>query len=205
MSTTAVAGVRKLTASQLVAKALFVETKMAGNLNFPTPTPTIASITAARGDLEAAIVAAMDGGKTAHLDKRMKEAALILLLTELAGYVTSVSGGDEAKIISSGFDVRKVPEPIGPLEAPGNLRADLTEFPGQASLRWDPVYGGYSYIVYRKPDGADESEWTAIATVPRASYLDEGLSSGKVYWFKVIAIGAAGPSPASDPARTMVR
>lgn len=204
MPTTAIAGVRKLNATGLVAKALFVETKMTGNANFTTPVPPIATITTARGALETAIVVAMDGGKTAHLDKRMKEAALILLLIEEAGYVTSVSGGDEAKIISSGFDVRKVPTPIGVLDAPGDLRASLTEFPGQARLRWNSVYGGYTYIVYRKPDGAEDSEFVAVATVTRANYLDEGLATGKFYWYKVVAIGAAGPSPASDPAKTLI-
>ncbi|MBL0127437.1 MAG: fibronectin type III domain-containing protein [Flavobacteriales bacterium] len=195
---------RKLTSSGLVAKALFVETKMTGNANFTTPVPSIAAITTARGELEAAIVSAMDGGKSAHLDKRVKEAALILLLIEEAAYVTSVSGGDVVKIISSGFDVRKVPTPIGLLDAPGNLRATLTAFPGQAKLRWDPQYGAYSYLVYRKPDGAEESEWALIATETRASYTDEGLTTGKFYWFKVVAIGAAGPSPASDPAKTLI-
>lgn len=204
MPTTAIAGVSRLTANALVAKALFVETKMTGNANFTTPVPAIATITAARGALETAIVAAMDGGKTAHLDKRMKEAALVLLLIEEAAYVTSVSGGDEAKIISSGFDVRKTAEPIGILDAPANLRATMTEFPGQAKLRWNFVYGAYTYLVYRKPDGAPESDWTLVGVVTHANYLDEDLKTGSFYWFKVVAVGAAGPSPASDPAKTLV-
>lgn len=204
MPTTAVAGVSKLNANGLVAKSLFVETKMAGNANFPTPVPALAALTAGREELEDAMVEAMDGGKTAHLRKRNAVANLTMLLIEEAAYVTSVSGGDEVKIISSGFDVRKVPTPIGDLNAPGNLRATFTEFPGRVKLRWDPEYGAYSYLVYRKPDGADEDAYAVVANVTRASFEDEGLTTGKFYWYKVVALGAAGPSPASDPARTLV-
>jgi len=198
-----VAGVSKLTVNQLIAKALLVETKMAGNPHFTTPVPALATITTARGLLEAANVLAMDGGKSAVLDKNMKAAILMELLIEEAGYVTSVANGDEAIIISSGFDARQVPQRIGELSAAENLRARPTEFSGQVRVKWNFVYGAHSYIVYRRPDVAG-SEFEPVAFVTRASYVDEGLTTGSFYWYYVIAIGAAGPSPKSDPARTLV-
>ncbi len=199
-----VAGVSKLTVNQLIAKSLLVETKMTGNPSFATPVPAIADLTTARGLLEAANVLAMGGGVAAVLDKNMKAAVLMELLTQEAGYVTSVANGDVPVIISSGFDARKVPERIGLLSMPENLRARLTEFSGQVLVKWNYVYGAHSYIVSRKPDDGEESPWAAIAVVTRATYTDEGLATGRFYWYQVVAIGAAGPSPASDPARTLI-
>ena len=59
------AGLSTLKAAQVVNKSEYVESKMTGNANFPTPSPTLVELTAARTNLVAALSAAESG---AHAD-----------------------------------------------------------------------------------------------------------------------------------------
>src|SRR5205823_3404061 len=82
---------------------------MTGNPNFTTPAPTLASIGTAATTLETAYNAAQTArqvskAKTAALDT--PNGSLDLLLAQLANYVENTSGGDPAKIDSSGFRTR---------------------------------------------------------------------------------------------------
>ncbi len=203
---TAVTGIQNLSANGLVAKSRFVETKMTGNLTFPTPTPTIPTVTAARLAYEASIAAATDGGKSAHLDKRTKAAILVALLVRLAAYVTDVAGGDEAKILSAGFDVRRKRTPIGLLPAPLGLVAQISDMSGLAELHWLPEKNAIMYFIYMNDsDPKDPKGWRQVGFSSRAKDEVEGLESGKTYFFRVTAVGTAGESAPSDPAQTIVR
>ena len=203
---TLVVGLDGLSALEKVAKALYIETKLTGNADMPMPSPTIAVITAARLTLENSIAAALDGGKAATFAKNQAEEAMDIIITQVAGYVQSQAGADEAKILGAGFDVRGKGEPIGPLPAPPNLRADLTDQVGQIKLDWDVVYGAREYDVERNDtDPMVETNWKNLDTVTPSKYLDEGLASGSTHWYRVRARGTAGPSPWSDPARAMAR
>jgi hypothetical protein len=199
-------GLDGLSAIDKVAKSLFIETKMTGNANFPAPVPTLVVVGAAREALEATVAETLNGGKAATFAKNEAEAELDELLTQLAGYVVSIAGGDEAMILSSGFDVRKRGAPIGNLPAPANLRADLTEKEGEIKATWDPVYGARESEVQRNDkDPADPAEWKVIGMTTRSKFLDAGLASGSIHWYRVRVRGAAGDSPFSDPARAMAR
>jgi hypothetical protein len=61
--------------------------------------------------------------------------------------------------MSSGFDLAKLPTPIGPLPAPLNLRALYSETPSEVNLRWKPVYGAATYKIQHKVDGQDDALW----------------------------------------------
>ncbi|MBP6390569.1 MAG: hypothetical protein KA175_01285 [Flavobacteriales bacterium] len=199
-------GLDGLTALDKVAKAVFIGGKMTGNATFPTPVPTLAALDTARENLELAIAAALDGGKSVTFAKNEAEADLDEVITQLAGYVVSIAGADEVKIRSAGFDVRRRGSPIGELLAPGNLRADLTEFQGQIATDWDPVYGARLYEVYRNDsDPAVEAEWKLVAMTTKSKHLEQGLASGSTHWFRIKALGTAGESPLSDPAQAMAR
>lgn len=199
-------GLNGLSALEKVAKALFIETKLAGNVAFPGAAAFIVLLTAARLKLEAAIAATLDGGKAATFAKNEAEAELDELITQIAGYVVSVAGEDEALILSAGFDVRKPNTSIGALAAPTNLRADLTDKPGQILSDWDPVHGAHEFEVERNDaDPSDEKEWKVIGFTTKSKFLDTGLASGSTHWYRVRARGTAGDSPWSDPAQAMAR
>jgi len=189
-----------------VAKAMFIETKMALNPAFGTPVPALSVLTAARVALEDAIAAMLNGGKSATFARDAAEAALDEVIAQLAGYVVSTVGANEALIRSSGFDVRQRGTPIGTLPPPANLRADLTEFQGQIKVVWDRERGAVLYELYQSDgDPEDEATWKLAAMTTKSRCTVDQLTSGKSYWFRVKAQGTAGESPLSGPARSMAR
>jgi hypothetical protein len=199
-------GLDGLSALDKVAKALYIEGKMTGNLNFPGAAALLLLLVAAREKLELAIAATLDGGKSVTFAKNEAEAELDEVITQLAGYVVSVAGHNEAMILSAGFEVRKQPTPIGPLSAPANLRADLTDKDGQIKADWDPVHGAHEYEVERNStDPADPTAWKVVGFTTKSKFLDAGLASGSIHWYRVRVRGTAGDSPYSDPARAMAR
>jgi len=199
-------GMSGLSALDKVAKALYIEGKLAGNPNFTTPQPPVAEITAAREALELAIAAALNGGKDATFAKNTAELALDELIVQEAGYVVSIAGGDEAKILSAGFEVRRNASPIGPLPKVANLEADLTDLVGEILADWDVTVGAHEYEVQRNSgDPLVEGDWHVVGFTTKSKYLDTGLVSGSSHWYRVRARGTAGDGPFSDPARGMAR
>ena len=197
-------GLDGLTPIEKVAKSLYIETKMTGNPDFTTPVPSLAAVKNARLTLEQAVADTLNGGKAATFAKDQAEDVLDELLTQLAGYVVSVAGGDEAKIRGSGYDLRKRGEPIGDLPAPPNLKATFSEVPGRIDLAWGGVHGAHLYQVFMNTtDPDDEAAWKLITMTTRSRHVVLGLTTGKFYWFRVNAVGTAGESPMSDPAKSL--
>lgn len=196
------AGITGLSPTDKVAKALLVETKMTGNAAFATPDPTLLELKAGREALETAITEAAGGDHAKVFARQLAEAALDDLLVRMALYVSNTAAGDELVILSSGFELRKLPEPIGPLGAPQELEARTGALPGSIQLRWRPEKGAYYYQVFvNAADPAVEADWTLLALSARASYDAQALGPARHYWFRVCALGAAGASPFSDPAK----
>lgn len=194
------AGTGGLGPDALVQHTKHVETSMTGNASFPTPTPTVAAVTAQRLALETAIQNALPG---AHAEIALRnEAARILrgLLTLLAQYVNSASNGDLAVALSSGFPEVRRRAPIGPLPAPIDFRNVLTDYEGRVSLRWKGVRGSKLYHVYQQAAGGS---WELVGVTGKPRFNVDSLTPGTIYTFSVTAIGAAGESAYSDVARAM--
>ena len=191
-----------LTPSQLIERGRALVIALIGNADFPTPTPTTAAITAGADALEAAEAAVINnGGRQDYLARNVRERELRDLITLLGSYVQVTSGGDPEKILSAGFQTRKVAAPIGLLPAPKNLRASATSLPGVIDLRWDRVRGRLVYVLEMNTvDPLSEKDWLPLVLLGRNAYSATGLTSGKSCSFRVRAIGAAGPSPWSDTA-----
>lgn len=199
-------GLDGLSALDKVAKALFIETKLNGNASFPGAAAFVLLLTTARQKLEAAIAAALNGGKDATFAKNQAEDDLDEVVVQTAGYVMSVAGGDEALILSAGYEVKKPGGAIGPLPKVANLRADLTDKLGQILADWDPMHGAHEFEVHRNDgDPTVEADWKVVAFTTKSKYPDTGLVSGSTHWYRVRARGTAGDSPFSDPARAMAR
>ena len=54
-------------------------------------------------------------------------------------------------------------------------------------LTWNEVANAEKYVIYRS---LDKSKWTTVKTVNDLSYVDEGLTYGKTYYYKVKAANA---------------
>ena len=61
--------------------------------------------------------------------------------TQLAAYVESVRGGDEAKIMSAGMDVRAVATTSNEVAVPEGLMATASDHDGEIDLQWNSVNG----------------------------------------------------------------
>ena len=87
----------------LVTGAQTIVTALTTNPDYPTPTPTLATVITALNDFTVAIANAANGGKEETAIKNAKRAELTSLLRQLASYVGVTCGGDMAKLLSSGF------------------------------------------------------------------------------------------------------
>src|SRR3954447_2168773 len=127
------AGLTKLTVGGQVQLARTMVTKMTGNSNFTTPSPTLTALTTAADALEAAnnaAVAARSTAKLATTTQEDKQAILLGLLNLEISYVQNITGGDKTKIESAGLSVRNTPAPVGPLPAPVSIEVNTNTDPG---------------------------------------------------------------------------
>lgn len=168
---------------------------------FVTPNPTVAALTAEVDAMEAAYndaKAARLNAKTLTQILEDRVDSFESDVSQLASYVDNIANGDAVTIERSGFSVRATPTPVGPLPAPTDLQAEAGEHKGHAALHWGTIYGAKSYLIERAED-APELKWGFIASSTKRSADVNSMISGKTYWHRVAAVGAAGQGPWSDP------
>jgi len=174
--------------------------KMTGNPAFATPIPSLADVTAAADRLDKA-VQNYDFSRS-RLDKQERDFAfadLKGLRQDLGGYVQTISNGDAELITSAGFETVAARKPIGPLPAPGDVRALVRPYPGSLEVRFSGVRGRNAYQVYIcSGDPLVEANWKLHTLTSKNRLVVDGLESNVTYYFRVEALGAAGWSPMSD-------
>lgn len=175
-------------------------TKITGNPSFPTPNPQLSAIQTKLNEYMAAIVQADEGTKADTQHKNDLRADLEDMLRELAQYCITASNGNASKFLSSGFDLKGEKTPVGILPAPENLILSDGEQPGEIKLDWNPVKKAKSYVVQINEDIMSEAGWSDKGVCSKSSFIADGLTRGKQYWFRVIAVSAAGMGGFSQPA-----
>ncbi|MFO1439978.1 MAG: fibronectin type III domain-containing protein [Verrucomicrobiaceae bacterium] len=194
---------RGLSTLQKVQKTNDIVAALTGNTNFTTPSPTLAAVTASSDGLSAAYSAREDARMTLDEKQTLLENAEDghdTVLNLLMAYVENASGGDEAKILSAGFEVKGRPTPVGEMPQVDGLDSIIGDAEGRVILRWKSIKGAKSYEVQTCPDPISAAGWKAAGITTRASLTLDGLPTGGRCWFRVRAIGSAGPGPWSDPA-----
>ena len=129
--------------------------------------------------------------------------AVNAVLIELGQQVQVVSGGDKAKILSAGFEVRKQAEPINELQQPQDLRVKLTGFAGKVSLDWEVVRCAHYYQVWMTDGDPTKNTWVLVGSSTKSRFVAEDLVLGTYYSFRVNAVGARTTSIFSDHATLM--
>ena len=197
-------GLDKLKPTDLLAKAIDVETKLTGNPVFPTPIPDLADLTAARTELEARITASNMGDRGAIARRKEQEKEVRDILRKLGSYVQLTSQTD-SDILSSGFDLSKTPQPLTSLSRPQALKAMRSDMEGIVNLTWTAVRCGSQYVVELSAQDPqlEAAVWVHAAYTSRSNHQIDNLEPGKYYWFRVRALGNCGMSPYSDPAVVM--
>ena len=193
-----------LTIPQKLAKAQQIVTAVGEVATFATPSPPLASITAAITGLNNAYTDAQQfrqAAKEKTSTQNQKEDALDRLLTQLAAYVESVAGGNEQLILSAGMDTRAAA--VAGTDTPGQPQA-LTptagDHDGQIDLSWDTVTGAKSYVIDQSVDPVTPTSWSHGGVSTKSTFTAKSLTSGTRYWFRVAAVNNNGQSGWSDPA-----
>ncbi|HKR05278.1 MAG TPA: fibronectin type III domain-containing protein [Bacteroidia bacterium] len=185
--------------SYIIEKARFILAKMTGNVTFPTPIPTLIVLVALIDALSLAYENALGGGKVQKALMRLALKDLLDALKTMSGYVQSVSAGDETKILSSGFDVRRPRTPAGILPPPVNLRSVFGFLPGEIIVRWGGVKKKLIYKMQINDTPGDETKWKDHTYTGRNRLVVTGLVSDKMYEFRIASISAEGLGSYSDP------
>lgn len=195
---------RDLSPADKVVRAEQIVASLTGNLNFPTPNPTLATVTTAIDALQTSIVDTQKARQAAQAKtaaQRDNEAALDQIMRQLAAYIENVSDGDEAKIRSAGVSIRSAATPsTDTVSAPANLSPTEGDHEAEIDLSWNRVKGARSYIIQHSADPPTDTSWTQIQVVTTSSATISGLTRGAKHWFRVAAVGPNGQSGWSDPA-----
>ena len=109
----AVLNLAKKSITDVIEKMRKVVAMMTGNLDFLLPIPKLPDVTVEIDDLALKFQDAEKGGTDKKALMRLALKTLKVSAGALTGYVQSASNGDEAKILSTGMDVKRPRTPVG--------------------------------------------------------------------------------------------
>lgn len=181
-------GFAGMTDLDFLGKVRYILAEMTGNANFPTPDPTLASVTTLANEFEQAINDADAGGPYDKSVRDSKKEELIDTMHNLGNYVLFIAKGDRLIAESSGFTIAKDPTPQPPIEKPDGLSLIDGVNAGELLLLFKRVLGARSYLYQISLDPSDETKWVTMHGTIRKN-LFTGLESGKKYYVRVIAVG----------------
>jgi hypothetical protein len=175
---------------------------MTGNVGYPNSPVALTLVETQKMDYLAKLAATAQGGTLATVAKNNAWDVLIGSLRQLAGYVQSLAGNNQALLISSGFSPISNNRAQSPLTTPLILVID-NSVTGTLIVRVQPVTNARSYEVQIKT-GAGAWQSALISPAARRMVLS-GLISVSIYQVQVRAIGGStGFSNWSNPATGIV-
>lgn len=176
--------------SDLSTTAKRVVEKSKNNAKFTNLPEALAKLEAMLQPYDASVVNARGREKEMIAIKKGLKAEIVALLTEMDNYVTAVSNGDEAILLSSGFDISGTTgtssQPVIP-----KLEVELGP-PGEVTISVKRVRGARAYMhQYTTEAPTSETVWVNVGH-SRPSNTFQGLKSYTKYWFRIVAIGNNG-------------
>ena len=115
----------------------------------------------------AAAIAARGAAAQANAALRASAQAQRNSFGDLGGHVNTVADGDDAFILSTGYEVRSTPTPVPPITVgPANVRARINGVVGQVTLLWQTVLGARNYEVQYSTDLSGLTGWQTVAETP---------------------------------------
>jgi hypothetical protein len=194
----AVTGFSKLAPNDLASTAHHIAKGVGGNpVYFPNPPIDPAALDASANTLSEAVIAAMDGGKTAKAVVKKQRKLIIQDLNLLAVFVQNVTNDDPVIFSASGFTAKptgkSAPQPVA---VPSFRSLDYGANSGQIAVYVKKVAGAKSYFIrYAVMNGTTTGPWTTIpaASIQKAITIS-GLTPQTLYGFQVQALGVLGYS-----------
>lgn len=208
-----ITGFKTMKDSDLLAKSGVILVALSGNPVFPEPwpagIPSLAEITQARTAFQEAYAAAQTRDTTKIAAKNVAFDTLAEMLNLLAGYLAAVAGNDEAKLNSSGFDVRQPADRHahdGVLPAPDGVKLSPGGHSGAVELNAQAVAGARAYeSQITQGDPTVAANWQHLQTTAGCKHIQvANLTPGQIYWFRLRAIGKDAPGYWSAEAKIMV-
>lgn len=168
---------------------------MTGNVNFPNPSPAPAAFNIIIDDYGSAIEAAKTKDVNAVARRNALQAKVVSALSAYGEYVNLMAKGDVEKLRSSGMDLNKERTPtvltkpiisVGQSTQPGSVQVRVTAGKGAEV---------YTYQYTESIDG--DGVWHSITGATKSMQIT-GLTEGKQYWFRVVAVGSFNRQYQSD-------
>lgn len=189
---------------ELSIKASHVVEQMTGNAYYPDPVPPLETITSTNATYIDALNKVVGGSKEDTVIKNNLRKQIESQLKREADYVQVTSEGDEAIILSSGFDVNRKPAVIGPLPKASGLTLKAGDNKGTIAAACNVVANALFYeFEYTEAPGTSTSIWLK-RTSTKHKLLIEGLTSGKQYVFRVAGAGSDSSRNWSDEISSFV-
>jgi len=201
MKTIVKMGLSRIPIEKKIVKTRFIVTSMTGNVNFTTPSPTLATITANVNALESASLAAKGGGKDDTANMYAKEVTLDLSLKSLGAYVEGIANASpvnaRAIILSAGMEVK----------AKGSHAAvDFAVQPkGQGTVK--VICKASPRAVYEfqmTTDPTNAASWERISSSTRGRIVKSELNSGTRYYFRAAVLDKNGQGPWKEVKSTII-
>lgn len=174
--------------SNLLTFSQNVYDKTSASAVLVNPTPTMASLLAGITTYSVALAAAVSRDRLQVAIKNTARAALIVLLDELADYVTLVAQGNLDVILDSGFDPNKIAgsviigTPILVFKNGPNSGDLITIAENASSAK------GIVHEITPDPITA-ESSWISVGSTKKSNTFT-GLPKAINYWGRVVSIGS---------------
>jgi hypothetical protein len=182
--------------SELAKSANLVLSSVKGNTYFPDTT-LVQELEKCTGEFQVSMNDAADGSRTMIAIRKVKRKALINVMVRVGFYVSQVSNGDRAMLLSSGFDLAKESSDQKQLAAIESLEVSNPKS-GEASILVKPGKGARAFIHQYSADPPSATTVWVSETTAHRKHTFKGLKPLVTYWFRVIAIGLNDQSVISD-------
>jgi hypothetical protein len=194
---------RRLSVPDKIRKAREILAAVAGNPLFPTPQPSLETVTGVTDDLDDAFHATQAhklAGEVKTVNQNQKEDIFDRTFTQFIAYVESVAGDDELKLKSAGMDVKAPPvSSTAKPDVSSAVKLTTGDADGEIDMGWEPVDGAKSYLIETSPDPVTATSWSPAQATTKSKTTIGGLISGTRYWFRVAAVGVNGQGGWSNP------
>ena len=193
---------KKYSDPDLLTSSQNIFVKMTDNPYYPKPQPALVVIGGNIEDFRVLLPAAASGDRTQSKLKNQARALLLTHLKQLNEFVTFTAKGDAAKLVSSGFPMRKTPQPVI-VYKPG---LKVTNGPNSGELVNEATNvrknRGFLHQITADPV-TDKSVWDSYSTTAR-KFTFSGLQRAKIYWCRVAVVGPKKQLIFSDPVSMVV-
>jgi hypothetical protein len=177
---------------------------MTNNPNFQIPLPELDAVRVANTTYQTSLINLKNGTKEDTAIKNQNRRVLEKALKNLGLYVQIKSNGDEAIILSSGFDVAGKRVPVGKLPKPEGFGVKVGVAKGTVVVYCIAItYANFYEVEYAEVQADGTRNWIKLTSTKHKLEIT-GLASGKQYVFRMAGGGTNPARMWSDEIATYV-